>query len=293
MPTRVPIDYRSFYRESPGALFECAYDDRWTILKASNSFYGILGYDKDSMTTAHGDSFLSLLSHSSRENFISEFKSYMTRHKKNPRTEPLFSKIYLHRHDRLFQPVQVFVRMIEDGHRHLSCVFMPCIDDPSPVELKNAPAFSDHIQEKLKEKSGTHEISAENFRGKSVLLAEDHPLNVQMLTKMLSRYGIIVQTAENGKRAVELFHAEQNGFFSAVLMDLQMPLLDGTGAAKEIRQIEKTRGSENSTPIFAMYSKNDDGFKDGVFPDCFTDCLSKPITLAKLVEKMSAHQQLT
>lgn len=290
MPTRVPIDYRSFYKESPGALFECAYDDRWTILKASNSFYGMLGFEKDSLDLAHGDSFLALLSHSSREKFVADFNSYMIRHKKNPRTEPLFCKIYLHRHDRMFQPVQIFVRMVEDGHRHLSCVYMPCIDDPSPIELNNTPSSYDHIQEKLKQKSGTHEISAQSFSGKNVLLAEDHPLNVQMLTKMLSRYGINVMVAENGKKAVEMFDSEKAGFFAAILMDLQMPLLDGTGAAEEIRAIEKTRRSKKTVPIFAMFSKNDEGFNDGDCPKCFTDSLSKPITLSKLVEKMAANK---
>lgn len=290
MPTRVPIDYRSFYKESPGALFECAYDDRWTILKASNSFYGILGYEKESLDAAYGDSFLALLSHNSREKFISEFKSYLIRHKKNPRSNPLFCKIYLHRHDRLFQPVQILVRLIEDGHRHLSCVFMPCIDDSSPIELKNNPNSYDHIQEKLKQKSGAHESNAESYRGENVLLAEDHPLNVQMISKMLSRYGVNVHVAENGKRVVELFDAEEAGFFSVVLMDLQMPLLDGTSAAKEIRKIEKTRGSKKPIPIFAMSSKNDEAFQDGTLPDCFTDSLIKPITLAKLIEKMSANK---
>lgn len=287
MPTRVPIDYRKFYKESPGALFECAFTDEWNILKASNSFYSQLGYDKDSFISLFGDSFLALMPPKTKRQFLSEFEKYIISHESRLSTDPLFMRVYLRRHDRLFQPVQIFVRLIDDGHRHLSCVYMPCLDDMEPLALSKIDeeaAASDKIREKLRRSAVDRDIHAESLRGKTILLAEDHPLNIRMITKILQRYGINVEVANNGMRAAEMFGSAEEDHFFAVLMDVIMPLLNGDDAAKRIRGIEHARGSERSVPIFAMYSNTDSDYKNGDHPDCFTGSLSKPVTMSRLMD---------
>lgn len=283
MQPSFPIDYRKFYRESPGALFECEFNDAWSIIKCSDSFFSQLGYDKSSYSSLFGNSFLALMPPKTKQQFLGDFDKYLKDHKNNPRREPLFTKVYLRRHDRLFQPVQMLVRLIDDGHLHLSCTYMPCFDEQEPISL-NEESQSDHVQEKLKQKVGSHDDYAKSFKGKTILLAEDHPLNIQMISKILHRYGINVEVANNGRRVTEMFESADEGYFFAVLMDIMMPLVNGDAAAEKIRSIENDRGSEISVPIFAMYSNTDADYKDGWYPGCFSGSLSKPVTLSRLMD---------
>ncbi len=79
-----------------------------------------------------------------------------------------------------------------------------------------------------------------------VLVAEDNPINQTVAVKMLERAGQRADVANDGREAVEMLARES---YSAVLMDCQMPKLDGYGATAEIRRLE---GSERHTPIIAM-----------------------------------------
>ena len=283
MQPTFPINYRKFYKESPGALFECEFNDAWSIIKCSDSFFSQLGFDKSSYTSQFGNSFLVLMPPKTKERFLVNFQNYIEDHKSNPRREPLFTKVFLRRHDRLFQPVQLLVRLIDDGHLHLSCTYMPCFDEQEPLSL-NEDDHSDRVQEKLKQKVGTNDDYARSFKGKTILLAEDHPLNIRMISTILHRYGINVEVANNGLRVTEMFESADEGHFFAVLMDIIMPLVNGDAAAEQIRSIETERGSEKSVPIFAMYSNTDADYKDGWYPGCFSGSLSKPVTLSRLMD---------
>jgi CheY-like chemotaxis protein len=88
----------------------------------------------------------------------------------------------------------------------------------------------------------------------NVLLAEDNPVNVKFALKLLERAGHKVTVANNGRQAVDLW---QNTPFDIVLMDVQMPEMDGLDATREIRRLEKDRngngnGGARRTPIIAM-----------------------------------------
>jgi len=73
------------------------------------------------------------------------------------------------------------------------------------------------------------------FRGYHILVAEDNSLNLEIITEFLQEKGIIVDSAENGRKAVEKFLASKEGTYDAILMDIQMPELNGYDAAKKIR----------------------------------------------------------
>ena len=73
--------------------------------------------------------------------------------------------------------------------------------------------------------------------GKRVLLAEDHPLNVEITRKLLERRGVEVVCAEDGRQALELFMEREEHYFDAVLMDIVMPKMDGFEAARQIRRV--------------------------------------------------------
>jgi CheY-like chemotaxis protein len=87
--------------------------------------------------------------------------------------------------------------------------------------------------------------------GLRVLLAEDHPINQKVVQLILAPYGAEVTVVENGAQAVEAF---QTRLFDVVLMDMQMPLMDGLAATRVIRAHEREQGAAR-TPI-VMLSAN-------------------------------------
>ncbi|MEG1789425.1 MAG: response regulator [Oscillospiraceae bacterium] len=89
-----------------------------------------------------------------------------------------------------------------------------------------------------------------DFTGKRVLLVEDHALNVEVARKLLNAKHLEVEVAENGLRAIETFAQKPTGYYDGILMDIQMPVMDGLTAAKAIRQMLKS--DAKTIPIIAM-----------------------------------------
>lgn len=103
----------------------------------------------------------------------------------------------------------------------------------------------------LKEEEAALELKADfNFEGKRVLLAEDHPLNTEVAKKLLESKGFIVEHAENGLRAMEMFASTPVSYYDAILMDIRMPVMDGLQAAYNIRHWRKA--DAQTIPIIAM-----------------------------------------
>lgn len=89
-----------------------------------------------------------------------------------------------------------------------------------------------------------------DFHGKRVLVVEDNEINLEIATELVSISGAAVTTAQNGKEAVDTFAASAPGYFDLILMDVQMPVLDGYGATRQIRALSRPDASE--VPILAM-----------------------------------------
>ena len=106
-----------------------------------------------------------------------------------------------------------------------------------------------------------------------VLLAEDNLVNQHVALAVLKKLGIRAELAANGREAVE---AVQAGAFDLVLMDCQMPELDGFQATRRIRELE---GEARRVPILAMTANAMQGDRERCLESGMDDYLAKPITL--------------
>ena len=119
------------------------------------------------------------------------------------------------------------------------------------------------------------------------MLVDDNSLNREIAVEMLSVFGIRVETAENGARAVALFSGQEPNHYQAILMDIQMPILNGYDAARAIRALPRKDAQE--IPIIAMTA---DAFAEDIQKaiDAGMDAhVSKPVDfrqLCALLQKM-------
>ncbi|MFO0930872.1 MAG: response regulator, partial [Gemmataceae bacterium] len=113
-----------------------------------------------------------------------------------------------------------------------------------------------------------------------ILLAEDNPINVKLAVTLLTRSGHEVTVAGNGLEAVRL---AGEGPFDVILMDVQMPEMDGLEATRQIRARERGR----RRPIIAMTAHALQGDRDRCLAAGMDDYLSKPIRLADLDRKLA------
>jgi two-component system, sensor histidine kinase and response regulator len=95
----------------------------------------------------------------------------------------------------------------------------------------------------------SHARSGATFPGKKVLLVEDNPVNQRVAKRILTKLGVEVTIASNGAEALERVGAAD---FDAVLMDCQMPVMDGFTASRRIREAEAQRGDQRRLPIIAL-----------------------------------------
>jgi CheY-like chemotaxis protein len=116
-----------------------------------------------------------------------------------------------------------------------------------------------------------------------VLIAEDNMVNVMLMKKLFSKWNIVPTIAENGERAIEMV---QYGNFDIILMDLQMPVLNGFDAAVEIRKLPDPKKA--NIPIIALTASALFDIRERVFGSGMNDYVSKPFKPDELREKMQS-----
>ena len=111
-----------------------------------------------------------------------------------------------------------------------------------------------------------------------MLVADDNQLNLRTTVLLLEKIGHHAKGADNGKKAVELWQA---GGIDLILMDLQMPVLDGAAALRAIRSMEP---SETYTPVIALTAEALKGTAERLKEAGFDGYLSKPLIIEQLKE---------
>ena len=123
-----------------------------------------------------------------------------------------------------------------------------------------------------------------DFSGKRVLLVEDNELNSEIATEILTEYGFIVDTAENGAEALEKVSTSKPGTYDLVLMDVQMPVMNGYEATKCIRKLKDPALANIS--ILAMTANAFDEDRKKALESGMDGFLSKPIVIKELVQAL-------
>lgn len=129
--------------------------------------------------------------------------------------------------------------------------------------------------------AATHSLP-EMKKGMKVLVAEDDLINQKIIEKMISSLGHDVYLAENGSVAVEAFKDNQ---YDIILMDMQMPVMDGIDATKEIRTYEQTK-NKSLTPIVALTANALEAHKKLCFEAGMNGYFTKPITMQSIEEML-------
>ena len=123
-----------------------------------------------------------------------------------------------------------------------------------------------------------------DFKGKHILLVEDNELNREIAQEILREYGFLVDSAENGAVAVEKVNAAAPGSYDLVLMDVQMPIMDGYTATRKIRALDDPARAK--LPILAMTANAFDEDRRNALESGMNGFLSKPIVIGDLVQEL-------
>ena len=123
-----------------------------------------------------------------------------------------------------------------------------------------------------------------NFKGRHILLVEDNELNREIAQEILCEYGFRVDTAENGAVAVEKVSTAAPGSYDLVLMDVQMPVMDGYTATRKIRALDDPARAK--LPILAMTANAFDEDRRNALESGMNGFLSKPIVIGDLVQEL-------
>ena len=129
-----------------------------------------------------------------------------------------------------------------------------------------------------------HAEGVAEFAGKRLLLAEDNELNREIACMLLSKYGFVIDTAENGQEAVDLVAASAPDYYDLVLMDIQMPVMDGHEATRRIRNLEDKELAK--VPVVAMTANAFDEDRKAAKECGMNGFISKPINMQEVVQAL-------
>ncbi len=139
------------------------------------------------------------------------------------------------------------------------------------------------VSEELQKAAYSNEV----LHGANVLLVEDNDLNMDIAEFLLENAGMKVAKAWNGKEAVEMFEASEEGYYDFILMDVMMPVMDGLAATRKIRELP--RDDAASVPVFAMTANAFIEDKEASREAGMNEHLSKPLDEEKMMDMLKKY----
>ena len=158
------------------------------------------------------------------------------------------------------------------------------------------PLFMSDIRETLMTAIGQSQSEPEDsvlpaagsdFRGRCILLVEDNELNREIAVELLNEYGFLIDSAENGAEAVEKVKNSEPGNYDLVLMDVQMPVMNGYEATKQIRALDDPALA--GITILAMTANAFDEDRKKALKCGMDGFLSKPIVIEELISTLQKN----
>ena len=157
------------------------------------------------------------------------------------------------------------------------------------------PLFMSDLKKALSRAIGTLEreeekpddLSLTDFTGKRVLLVEDIEVNREIAKAILSETGLSVEDAPDGTDAVEMFKKSPKNYYDVILMDVQMPKMNGYEATKNIRELQ--RDDAKKIPIIAMTANAFEEDKVNAINAGMNDHVAKPLDIPKLLETLKKY----
>lgn len=132
-----------------------------------------------------------------------------------------------------------------------------------------------------------HVIKEEEYKNKNkILVVEDFKDNQKLIVEILKKSGFVCDIAENGVQALEAF---KNNRYDLILMDCQMPVMDGYEATKEIRRIEENENERGRIPIIALTAHAMEEAKHKCQEAGMDDYISKPFEIEKIINTINYH----
>ena len=147
-----------------------------------------------------------------------------------------------------------------------------------------ASTVMDQFAEAFRSKNAALEQRTVDLKGRRVLLAEDVPVNAEIVKMVLTMREIEVDLAENGLAAVNLFESHESGYYDAILMDMRMPEMDGLEATRVIRSLQ--RDDAKTIPIIALTANAFDEDVQRSMQAGLNSHLSKPVEPEALFETL-------
>ncbi len=147
-------------------------------------------------------------------------------------------------------------------------------------------------QEEISEKRLIKKEDKKSLAGKRILLAEDNDINAEIAMELLKEEGLILERAENGVICVEKLEKAPEGYYDLILMDVQMPDMDGYDATRKIRRLDDPEKAK--IPIIAMTANTFSKDRKMALSSGMDDYVSKPVDmnlLVPLLEKYLVKQE--
>lgn len=148
-------------------------------------------------------------------------------------------------------------------------------------DLKTALLAANNLMEK---KETVAEWTQADFNGKRILLVEDNELNREIAESILCETGFLVESAPDGTDAVEMMKQAEEGYYDAVLMDVQMPIMNGYEATRTIRRLP--RADVRNLPIIAMTANAMEEDKEAALKNGMNAHLAKPISVDLFIDTL-------